>query len=66
MVRSPGMAQTLPQPEQVDDLVARYRDGTTLVELASRFGIHGQTVTEHPDAAGGSDPPRTIRPFPQS
>ena len=31
----------------VDDLVARYRDGATLVELASRFGVHRRTVAEH-------------------
>jgi lambda repressor-like predicted transcriptional regulator len=47
MVRSLGMAQTLLRAEQVDDLVARYRDGATLVQLASRFGIHRRTVAEH-------------------
>ena len=31
MVRSLEMAQTLLRPEQVDDLVTRYRDGATLV-----------------------------------
>lgn len=41
------MAQTLLRVEQVDDLVARYRDGATLVQLASRFGIHRRTVAEH-------------------
>jgi hypothetical protein len=31
VVRSLGMAQTLLRPEQVDDLVAQYREGATLV-----------------------------------
>ena len=47
MVRSLGMAQTLLRAEQVDELVARYLDGATLVQLASRFGIHRRTVAEH-------------------
>lgn len=47
MVRSLEMAQTLLRPEQVDDLVTRYRDGATLVQLASLFGIHRRTVAEH-------------------
>ena len=47
MVRSLGMAQTLLRAEQIDELVARYRDGATLIELASRFGIHRRTVAEH-------------------
>ena len=41
------MAQTLLRAEQIDELVARYRDGATLVQLASRFGIHRRTVAEH-------------------
>ena len=47
MVRSLGMAQTLLRPEQVDDLVAQYREGATLVELASRFGVNRRTVAMH-------------------
>lgn len=47
MVRSLGMAQTLLRPEQVDDLVAQYREGTTLVELASMFGLNRRTVAMH-------------------
>ncbi len=47
MVRSLGMAQTLLLPQQVDDLVVRYRDGATLVELATLYGIHRRTVAEH-------------------
>ena len=41
------MAQTLLRPEQVDDLVAQYREGTTLVELASLFGVNRRTVATH-------------------
>lgn len=47
MVRSLGMAQTLLRAEQVDELVARYRDGATLVELASHFGVHRRTAAAH-------------------
>jgi len=58
------MAQTLLRAEQVDELVARYRDGATLVQLASRFGIHRRTVAEHltrrevPIRRGRFDPSR--------
>ena len=41
------MAQTLLRPEQVDDLVAQYREGATLVELASVFGVNRRTVATH-------------------
>ena len=47
VVRSLGMAQTLLRPEQVDDLVAQYREGATLVELASIFGVNRRTVATH-------------------
>ena len=46
-MRSLGMAQTLLRPEQVDDLVAQYREGATLVELASVFGVNRRTVATH-------------------
>ncbi len=46
-MRSLGMAQTLLRPEQVDDLVAQYREGATLVELASLFGVNRRTVAAH-------------------
>ena len=58
------MAQTLLRAEQVDELVARYRDGATLVELASLFSIHRRTVAEHltrrkvPIRRGRFDPSR--------
>ena len=47
VVRSLGMAQTLLRPEQVDVLVAQYREGATLVELASVFGVNRRTVATH-------------------
>ncbi|AQP52592.1 hypothetical protein BW733_11605 [Tessaracoccus flavescens] len=47
VVRSLGMAQTLLRPEQVDDLVAQYGRGATLVELASVFGVNRRTVATH-------------------
>jgi DNA-binding transcriptional ArsR family regulator len=47
MVRSLEMAQTLLRPDQIDELVAQYRDGATLVELASRFGVNRRTVAAH-------------------
>lgn len=47
MVRSLEMAQPLLHPEQVDDLVAEYRSGATLVELAARFGVSRRTVAAH-------------------
>lgn len=64
MVRSLGMAQTLLRADQVDDLVAQYLGGATLVELASLFGIHRRTVAEHlmrrevPIRGGRFDPSR--------
>lgn len=64
VVRSLGMAQTFLLPEQVDDLVAGYRAGATLVELAALFGIHRRTVAEHlvrrevPIRRGGAGPSR--------
>jgi DNA invertase Pin-like site-specific DNA recombinase len=33
--------------EQVADLAKSYRTGSTITELATRFGIHPQTVNEH-------------------
>lgn len=47
MVRAVGMAQTLLSPVQVDELVALYRNGMTLVELGERFSVHRRTVAAH-------------------
>ena len=64
MVRSLEMAQTLLRPEQVDDLVAQYRAGATLVELAARFAVNRRTVAAHltrravPIRGGSFDPSR--------
>lgn len=41
------MAHTLLRPEQIDDLVALYHKGATLVELASLFGVNRRTVATH-------------------
>ena len=64
MVRSLEMAHTLLRREQVDDLVTEDRDGATLVELASRFGVNRRTVAAHlvrqevPIRRGSFDPSR--------
>lgn len=41
------MAQTYLKPEQVNELVALYQRGWTLVELTERFGIHKRTAAAH-------------------
>ncbi|WP_415088950.1 sigma factor-like helix-turn-helix DNA-binding protein [Nocardioides sp.] len=41
------MAQTLLSAAQVDDLVAGYQAGEQVASLATRFGIHRNTVTAH-------------------
>lgn len=47
MVRAVGMTQTFLSPTQVDELVARYEAGATLVELGERFSIHRRTAAAH-------------------
>lgn len=47
MVRAVGMAQTFLSPAQVDELVALYEAGATLVELGERFGVHRRTAAAH-------------------
>ncbi|MFC5379161.1 helix-turn-helix domain-containing protein, partial [Brachybacterium sacelli] len=47
MVRAVGMTQTFLIPAQVDELVARYQAGATLVELGERFSVHRRTVAAH-------------------
>lgn len=47
MVRAVGMTQTVLIPAQVDELVALYRDGMTLVELGERFSVHRRTAAAH-------------------
>ncbi len=44
MVRAVGMTQTFLSPAQVDELVALYREGATLVELGERFSVHRRTA----------------------
>ena len=47
MVRAVGMTQTFLSPAQVDELVALYEAGATLVELSERFGVHRRTAAAH-------------------
>lgn len=47
MVRAVGMTQTFLSPAQVDELVAMYEAGATLVKLGERFSIHRRTVAAH-------------------
>lgn len=47
MVRAVGMTQTFLSPAQVDELVALYEAGATLVELGERFGVHRRTAAAH-------------------
>nr|WP_241742571.1 hypothetical protein [Microbacterium lacticum] len=47
MVRAVGMTQTFLSPAQVDELVALYEAGATLVELGERFSIHRRTAAAH-------------------
>lgn len=47
MVRAVGMTQTFLSPAQVDELVASYESGATLVELGERFSIHRRTAAAH-------------------
>lgn len=48
MVRAVGMTQTLLSPAQVDELVALYQEGATLVELGERFSAHRRTAGRRP------------------
>lgn len=47
MMRAVGMTQTSLSPAQVDELVALYEAGATLVELGERFSIHRRTAAAH-------------------
>lgn len=47
MVRAVGMTQTFLSPAQVDELVAMYQAGATLVEVGERFSVHRRTVAAH-------------------
>ncbi|GAA3958312.1 hypothetical protein GCM10022231_17280 [Gordonia caeni] len=41
------MTQTFLSPAQVDELVASYESGATLVQLGERFSIHRRTAAAH-------------------
>ncbi|TDO92389.1 hypothetical protein C8D81_0143 [Enemella evansiae] len=47
MVRAVGMTQTFLSAAQVDELVALYEAGATLVELGERFRVHRRTAAAH-------------------
>lgn len=47
VVRSVGMTQTFLSPAQVDELVALYRGGLSIAEVARRFGIYSRTAAAH-------------------
>ena len=61
VVRSRGMSQTLLRPEQVNDLVAQYREGATPVELVSHLRSEPPHGGHTPHPPGGHHPPRTVR-----
>ena len=51
-----GRLQTLPQrrlsPTDADKLIAAYRTGASISQLATEFGIHRTTVAGHLDRRG--------------
>jgi DNA-directed RNA polymerase specialized sigma24 family protein len=50
------------RPDEVDELVAAYKAGTTARELAVRFGIHRMTVGKHLRARGIDTTPPGLTP----
>lgn len=59
--RPPRTARQLAAPD-LDRLVAAYRDGVTVYELARRFGIHRSTVGKHLQARGVDTTPPGLAP----
>jgi DNA-binding transcriptional ArsR family regulator len=47
MVRAVGKTQTFLSAAEVDDLVARHKQGMTLAQLGERFGVYHRTVAAH-------------------
>lgn len=47
VVRSIGKAQTFLSAAQVDDLIAAYRQGLSLRDVAEKFGVHHRTAAAH-------------------
>ena len=39
-------------PTQIDDLVAAYKDGATINQLAANLGVHRTTIAKHLDRKG--------------
>jgi DNA-directed RNA polymerase specialized sigma24 family protein len=50
------------RPDEVDELVAAYKAGTTARELAARFGIHRMTVGKHLRSCGIDTTPPGMTP----
>jgi transposase-like protein len=52
--KKPGERQTQRRlnPEQVDQLIAEYQTGDSMLQLAKRWGLHRTTVAEHLRRAG--------------
>ncbi|MFV0258625.1 MAG: helix-turn-helix domain-containing protein [Acidimicrobiales bacterium] len=59
-MRELQMSQTLLHPEQVADLVDEYRQGVPVRELAERYGVHRQTVSDHARRHGLAPRHRTL------
>lgn len=57
----PNRARRL-RPEEIDELVAAYVDGTTTKELGERFKIHKTTVGKHLRARGIDTTPPGLAP----
>ena len=55
-LKKKGTALNPPQrrlsPTDIDDLIAAYRAGATIIQLAMEFGIHRTTVAGHLDRHG--------------
>lgn len=50
------------RPAEVDELVAAYRSGATIRELAAQFGVHRATVGQHLAAQGVDTQPPALHP----
>jgi plasmid maintenance system antidote protein VapI len=62
IVRTPKQVQKHLEPAAVDELVAAYRAGSTLRELAARYGVHRNTVRRLVAFAGVTPRYRALGP----
>jgi transposase-like protein len=62
IVRTPKQVQKHLDPAAVDELVAAYRGGSTLRDLASRYGVHRHTVRRRVACAGLTPRYRALGP----